>query len=153
VRKSDDEDEDRSIAIAVETAWTYTVEGATKCQLAEALEVPLAGAGWKQYTSQTAGPSGVGAVRYNEFSRSPAFVTVVINAPPVSFDVRVQAHGSSPNFGSELGSSHLVPCQPDQPLPPPAQPADRAGALAAATTSHPVPSKRPSPRTVTSISS
>jgi hypothetical protein len=122
---------DRTVAVGVETTWRYRLDSASKCQVADAFEGPIAAAGWTQFTLETAGPGGVGAIRLSDFTKPDAHVIVNVDAPPTDFNIRVQAHRKTQPAATPPIASPFMPCQPDRPPPPPDRPVDKAAALAA----------------------
>ncbi len=130
----DEDDCEGAIYTGVETLWTYRIEGAAKCQIADPLEGALAAKGWKQHTLETAGPGGVGAIRFSEFYRSSGFVIVNVDAPPTSFNIRIQARRRTADGSTPTAPPTAFlpwPCTPDRPPLPPDKPANRAAALKA----------------------
>lgn len=122
---------DRTVAVGVETTWEYHLDNATKCQVAAALEVPLAGAGWAQDTLETSGAGGVANVRYSQFAKPGEYVAVSLGAPATSFAMRVQAHTTTTWLPTPQPSSPFSACHPDLPPSPPDTPVEVTAALAA----------------------
>ena len=116
-------------ASGVLTEWTYRIEGATKCQIADALERPLVAHGWTQQTLETAGiPPEAGNSRATQLYRSAAFIEIMYGAPPTTFTIRIQAVRRRDN-GSKAPIPTIHPssgCVPDRPPPPPHEVIDQA---------------------------
>jgi len=118
----DEDGRDRTYASGVVTEWNYRIDGATKCQVADALERPLVGRGWMRHTLETSGiPPETGNIRATDLYRSAASIQIMYGAPPTTFTIRIQSVRRREN-GSKAPMPEIHPdsgCVPDRPPAPP----------------------------------